>query len=120
MNVHGEITGILSSGGTLEGAVSSSHSVRGHLTGSIELSAMLSQRQTLSCVLNATPNITGVMSIPVAVLPPIYQGEYSVTPTTEAQTLDTDHFYMIDNITINPIPNNYGLITYDGSIITVS
>ena len=36
------------------------------------------------------------------------------------QTLETDSLYMQGNITINPIPSNYGLITWNGSILTVS
>ena len=49
-----------------------------------------------------------------------YTGEYTVTPSTETQTLETNGLRMTDNITINPIPNNYGLITWNGSVITVS
>lgn len=49
-----------------------------------------------------------------------YEGPYSVTPTEEAQTLQTKNFRMTDNIVVNPIPSNYGLITWNGSIITVS
>jgi hypothetical protein len=53
-------------------------------------------------------------------LPPTYDGAYEVTPTAEAQTLATDSLYMRGNITINPIPSNYGLITWNGSTLTVS
>ena len=49
-----------------------------------------------------------------------YTGDYTVTPSSEEQTLETNGMRMTDNITINPIPNNYGLITWNGSIITVS
>lgn len=49
-----------------------------------------------------------------------YTGEYSVTPSAAAQTLETNGLRMTDNITINPIPTNYGLITWNGSTITVS
>ena len=49
-----------------------------------------------------------------------YTGEYTVTPSAEAQTLETNGLRMTDNITINPIPNNYGLITWNGLTITVS
>ena len=85
-----------------------------------ELTGTLVASQTLTGELSATEKIDGLLTIPNAILPPSYEGEYAVTPTEEAQVLDTDHLYMMDNITINPIPNNYGLITYDGSIITVS
>ena len=49
-----------------------------------------------------------------------YTGAYSVTPSADTQTLLTDGLRMTDNITINPIPSNYGLITWNGSTITVS
>lgn len=49
-----------------------------------------------------------------------YTGEYEVTPSDEAQTLQTNGLRMLDNVTINPIPSNYGLITWDGITLTVS
>ena len=49
-----------------------------------------------------------------------YTGEYAVTPGEETITLATDGKRMTDNITINPIPSNYGLITWNGSFLTVS
>jgi len=51
---------------------------------------------------------------------PIYEGEYEYTPTQETQTVQCAGKAMSENITINPIPSNYGLITYNGSVITVS
>ena len=51
---------------------------------------------------------------------PPYQGEYSVTPTSTAQTLSTAGYALRGDITIEAIPSNYGLITYNGSTITVS
>ena len=49
-----------------------------------------------------------------------YTGAHEVTPSGETQTLETENKRMTGNVTINPIPNNYGLITWNGSIITVS
>ena len=49
-----------------------------------------------------------------------YEGDYSLTPGAEAVVLNTNGLRMTDNITVNPIPNNYGLITWNGSVITVS
>ena len=60
------------------------------------------------------------MEVAAAPAPPSYNGPYSVTPSEEQQTLETNGLRMTDNLTINPIPNNYGLITWNGSIITVS
>ena len=49
-----------------------------------------------------------------------YTGAYAVTPSSETQVLETKNLRMTENVTINPIPNNYGLITWDGRTITVS
>jgi hypothetical protein len=50
----------------------------------------------------------------------VYRGEYTVTPSSETIVLQTDNMVMENDITINPIPSNYGLITWDGSTLTVS
>ena len=49
-----------------------------------------------------------------------YTGTTTVTPTEETQTLYTAGFMMNSNVTINPIPSNYGKITWNGSVLTVS
>ena len=49
-----------------------------------------------------------------------YTGEYEVTPSAETQTLDTEGKRLTAPVVINPIPNNYGLISWNGSILTVS
>lgn len=69
---------------------------------------------------NNVPISLGVSTQIVAGASPAYDGPYSVTPSEAVQTLATTELRMTDNITINPIPNNYGLITWNGSTITVS
>ena len=49
-----------------------------------------------------------------------FTGEYTVVPTTEQQILQTKNLRMTDNVVVEAIPENYGLITWDGSTITVS
>ena len=49
-----------------------------------------------------------------------YAGAITITPSDEAQTLKTAGLFMDDNITIEPIPSNYGLISWNGAILTVS
>lgn len=51
---------------------------------------------------------------------PVYEGGYEVTPGPTEQVLQTSGMQMEDNIRVAPIPQNYGLITWDGSVITVS
>lgn len=49
-----------------------------------------------------------------------YEGPYEVTPTRETQVLNTADKKLDENITVHPIPSNYGLITYNGFEIMVS
>lgn len=53
------------------------------------------------------------------VFPPGYEGETVITPSEETQVLDTAGLVVATNITVNPIPSNYGRILWDGSVLTV-
>lgn len=48
-----------------------------------------------------------------------YEGDYVITPSSQTQTLNTRGLRMTQNVTINPIPSDYGHIVYDGSKILV-
>ena len=50
----------------------------------------------------------------------LYEGSYEWTPAVTAQTIPINGLQAKADIVIKPIPNNYGLVTYDGSTITVS
>lgn len=49
-----------------------------------------------------------------------YTGSYEFTPSANTQVIEIDQLTASQNITINPIPSNYGLITWNGSTLTVS
>lgn len=49
-----------------------------------------------------------------------FEGEYEYTPTEETQVIPMSGLRALEDVVINPIPNNYGLITYNGSTIRVS
>lgn len=49
-----------------------------------------------------------------------YTGPTVFTPTNEVQRIATKDLAMPDDVTINAIPDNYGLISWDGSTLTVS
>ena len=49
-----------------------------------------------------------------------YRGEYEFTPTEDVQTVHINCLRATRNITINPIPGNYGKISWNGSVFTVS
>lgn len=55
-----------------------------------------------------------------AVTIPVYEGAYELTPTAEAQTIPVHGYRFEQDLVIDPIPNNYGLITWDGVTLTVS
>ncbi len=45
----------------------------------------------------------------------------TVTPTRGTQVITAEAgFNALRSVTVNPIPSNYGLITWDGSVLTVS
>lgn len=74
---------------------------------------------------NLTGTLSAVGSVSGAVSKfngeyPTYTGAYEVTPTEEEQVLSTTSRTLTADIVVNPIPNNYGLITWDGTAITVS
>ena len=51
---------------------------------------------------------------------PAYDGPYSVTPSAEEQVLETNGKRMTANVVVGAIPSNYGLVTWNGSVLTVS
>lgn len=83
--------------------------VIGKLTPESKLTGSLSSGGTLS----------GGLSIGGAVAP-YYDGPYEFTPTQETQVVEIANQQAAQDIIINPIPNNYGLITWNGSVLTVS
>lgn len=86
----------------------------------VQLTGTLSAVESIQADLSAVASIGGAIDIPQIVRPAAYGGTYEVTPTADAQTLSTSNLYMTDDIIINPIPDNYGLITWNGSYLTVS
>lgn len=51
---------------------------------------------------------------------PEYDGPYEVSAARWAQVLPTAGHLMTSDLTVRPVPSNYGLITWDGSVLTVS
>lgn len=49
-----------------------------------------------------------------------YEGPYRVVPGDEEQVLLTEGLVSTENIIVEKIPWNYGKITWDGSVLTVS
>ena len=71
-------------------------------------------------IVTVVPTITGSVQIGIAQGTGKVQSK-TVTPTREAQTVTPDAEYdALSSVTVEAIPKNYGLITYDGSRILVS
>lgn len=51
---------------------------------------------------------------------PPYPGPYVITPSQEAQVLPISGKAAREDIIVEPIPSNYGLVTWNGSVLTVS
>lgn len=109
INDHGILSGVLQSQ-SIACTISDALTIDGMISNTIKISADLSGAIGLSADITI-PDQTG--GVP-------YQGEYVVTPTLETQILHTAGTGMSQDVTINPIPSNYGLITWNGSTLTVS
>lgn len=49
-----------------------------------------------------------------------YEGPYTVVPGAVTQVLNTRGFAMAEDVIVEAIPSNYGLITWNGTTLTVS
>lgn len=85
-----------------------------------KLIGSLSGVLTISGELSPVQTVTGELRAPERVTIPEYEGAYEVTPSDESIVLETAGLETVNNIVINPIPPNYGKITWDGRVITVS
>ena len=53
------------------------------------------------------------------VYPTPYEGEYTVVPGEDAQALPTAGKSLAQDVTVEPIPSNYGRIAWNGAAIMV-
>ena len=61
-----------------------------------------------------------IAEIGYPVYPENYNGPYTVTPSRTKQVLKVGGMMASEDVTVEPIPSNYGLITWNGAFITVS
>ena len=87
------------------------------IEGSVAAMATIEGSVAASAVLGGV-EIGGII-VNEILLPP-YDGAYAITPADEAQTLATADKRMTGDIVVAAIPSNYGLISWDGSRLTVS
>ena len=113
------ITATINDHGILSGALQS-QSIACTISDAVTIDGMIFNTVQISAELSGTVGLSADITIPDQTGGVPYSGEYTVTPTRETQTLQTAGMSMQQNVTINPIPSNYGLITWDGTTLTVS
>ena len=52
--------------------------------------------------------------------PEVYRGAYIVTPAGNEQVLATAGMALEHDVVVAPIPDNYGLVTYNGTSLRIS
>lgn len=82
------------------------------LNGDMNISVMLDGDMTATQSLDGE---LGVITVIHSGSLPWYTGATEITPTEEVQVLSTREKSVLSDITINPIPSNYGLVTWSGS-----
>lgn len=116
MKLTATLSGVSRISGTLEG----NGSLGGSLAPLGTLSGTLSELGRLNCTLTEGKSLKGELTVPKGKGVSPFIGEYTYTPTRSKQTIPIAGLKALQNITIEPIPQNYGLITWNGSTITVS
>ena len=66
---------------------------------------------------NLKAEFSPYIEVPVA---DYYSGPYEVTPSENTQLIDCGGLVALRDIVVNPIPSNWGKITWNGSVLTVS
>lgn len=85
-----------------------------------KLKGKLTATPTIRATLKSRPTIKATLTIPSSTGAIIYDGPYEWLPSEESQTVSISGKMATTDIIIEPIPSNYGRITYNGSTITVS
>lgn len=75
---------------------------------------------SIAGILSGSGQMSAGLTVPSVVETPLFTGEYEYTPGSAEQIIEIAGLRAGNNITINPIPQNYGLITWNGSTLTVS
>lgn len=84
------------------------------------ISGSLQRVGIITGTITGVANVSGNIAMPTIITPETYDGQYDYTPTANEQVVEIAGLMARENIVIHPIPNNYGLITWDGATLTVS
>lgn len=84
------------------------------------LTGTLQELGRISGTLSGVGSMSAGLSVPTGKAVAPYTGAYEYTPTSETQVIEIEGLRALSNIIIDPVPQNYGLISWDGSTLTVS
>ena len=84
------------------------------------LTGSISPVGSVTGTISGSHGVSGTITVGGSETLPEYEGPYTVTPGATEQTLETADHALTANIVIEAVPQNYGLITWNGSYLTVS
>lgn len=113
------ISGRISGRGTLSGTAASRGTVSGTLAAVGGVTGIVGAVRGLSGALASLGGVSGTLANYQGDVP-VYGGAYEYTPSAEEQTINIAHKEAVEDIIVHAIPNNYGLITWNGAVLTVS
>lgn len=113
------LTAVVSGSNSVAGAISVEQGVDGSLSVVSGLSGSLASVQAVSGEIAQVGSVTGTITATGISDYPRYDGSYEVTPSDNAQTLNTGNTILTENIVINPVPSTYGRLTWNGAYLTV-
>lgn len=112
------ISGTISAVGRLSGVLRGA-SLSGMLQGIGSITGNLAAQASMDGNLDPVGGLSGILSQPRGSVPE-YRGDYTYTPSNAEQVVQINGKMATSNITINPIPSNYGLIAWNGAALSVS
>lgn len=86
----------------------------------LKLTGTLHEIQRISGAVSGSGRVSGQISRPHTVQVEKYTGPYAFTPSEAEQVIGIAYKQAISDIVVDPIPQNYGRITWNGSVLTVS
>ena len=116
-----ELSAELSPAAGMSVDAASAPGISGTLSSEIGGAAALGAPSGVDCELSGTAELLAALTVPSSSSgAEPYAGPYDITPTQSDQVLRTVGRLMSDDITVRAIPSNYGLIQWNGSVLTVS
>lgn len=84
-----------------------------------QITAKIHAKQTVKATVNVANTIVGKLVFRETSAEK-YTGKYRFTPANKIQVIESENKLLLQNVIIEPIPKNYGLITWNGSYMKIS